>query len=64
MIYTSGDQEAFDIVRKIHDSMNFPTIPLEESLSFSEAKQILGNAMSWLLGGTACPNYPSSISEL
>jgi hypothetical protein len=43
--------DAFWQMRKLYDSMNFPSIPLEESLAHSKGKRVLQNAMLHLMGG-------------
>lgn len=39
-----ADLDAFDILSRLYDSMNFPRIALEESLKHSEGKRLLHNA--------------------
>jgi hypothetical protein len=43
--------EGFALLKRLYDSMNYPNVPLEESLSNAQGKHILQNAMCHLLGG-------------
>lgn len=44
-----NDLQAFDIVWKLYEEMNFPTLPLEESLKHSEGKRILHDVARYLV---------------
>ena len=67
------EYDAFWLMRNIYDAMNYPALPLEESLSHWREKSILQNAMCWINGGTETqwmrfrgkltPQYPSSIED-
>ncbi len=50
---TRGQMDAFALLRKRYDAMDFPQLPLEQSLGHAEAKRLLHNAMCYLLDGDA-----------
>lgn len=56
------DYDALQLLHTLYDSLNFPYLPLEESIQHSLAKAILHNATLHLMGGYS-GRQASSIPE-